>query len=99
MKTWAASFCGVLALAVTAACSNNLNAASQAAAQEKSTGGPQEPSQPDSVEAWRDRVVRNPSPEAGCFQASYPSGVWEPVDCGPPPTRVYGGPVQRDSDR
>jgi hypothetical protein len=38
---------------------------------------------------WRDSIVRNPAPDAGCFHASYPGTAWEAVDCGPPPTRLY----------
>jgi hypothetical protein len=78
MKTKTAGLCGVLGLAVaaavTAACSSGPAAPSQAALQEK----------------WRDTMVRNPSPETGCFHAAYPSTTWERVACGPAPTRIYG---------
>ena len=89
MNTSAAGFCAVLSLALAAACSNNPEASSQAAAHEKA--------QAVSEEKWRDTIVRSPSPEAGCFQTSYPSDAWEPVDCGPAPTRRYRPAPSRDS--
>jgi hypothetical protein len=39
--------------------------------------------------AWRTFMAHNPMPVAGCFHASYPSIVWERVDCKTSPPRVH----------
>ena len=32
-------------------------------------------------ENWRDFMTHNPESAQGCFQASYPTYVWEKTDC------------------
>ena len=39
--------------------------------------------------AWRDFMAHNPMPTGGCFHASYPSIVWERLDCKMDPPRVH----------
>jgi hypothetical protein len=41
-------------------------------------------------EQWRENIVRNPTPESGCFEATYPSTTWARTQCGPAPTGIYG---------
>ncbi|MGA3129325.1 MAG: hypothetical protein ABSD59_00885 [Terracidiphilus sp.] len=36
-------------------------------------------------EAWRATMHQTSAPWAGCFHASYPSTLWEPVECAAPP--------------
>jgi len=43
------------------------------------------PSRFDSWSAWRGYVAKTPTPAAGCFVATYPSTVWQPTQCVPPP--------------
>jgi hypothetical protein len=40
-------------------------------------------------EAWRTSIAQTPTPQAGCFKASYPSTVWTPVTCKTAPKRPY----------
>lgn len=49
----------------------------------------QPPAQPPSREAWRESMVRFPPAQKGCFKASYPTSMWQPVDCVPAPQRPY----------
>jgi hypothetical protein len=52
---------------------------------------------PDSVARadWSDYMATHPSPDDGCFKASYPSTVWERVPCKMVHPRVHPTPVQR----
>jgi hypothetical protein len=38
---------------------------------------------------WRTFMVHHPMPVGGCFHSSYPSIVWERVECDPRPPRVH----------
>jgi hypothetical protein len=44
-------------------------------------------------EAWRDTIIKTPVPQEGCFTASYPATVWQPVACITAPARPF---VPRD---
>ncbi|PYE88138.1 hypothetical protein [Phyllobacterium leguminum] len=58
-------------------------------------------SEGDPKDAWRQTLRATPPPEAGCFEASYPSTAWEQVTCAEPSqkplpskrpqTKVVGG--------
>ncbi len=37
------------------------------------------------LDAWSTAMHQTSAPEAGCFHASYPSTLWEPVTCAPAP--------------
>jgi len=47
---------------------------------------------------WRTFMAQNPMPVGGCFQASYPSIVWQKVDCKISPPHVHPTPVRRPGD-
>jgi hypothetical protein len=47
---------------------------------------------------WRDFMAHNPMPVGGCFHASYPSTVWEKVDCKMTTPHVHPTPVRRAAD-
>ena len=40
-------------------------------------------------ENWRSEIAQTPAPEAGCFQAQYPSRVWHHVACMKAPNRPF----------
>ena len=44
---------------------------------------------------WSAYMARSPSPDGGCFHASYPSTVWERVPCKIAHPRVHPTPVHR----
>jgi hypothetical protein len=48
--------------------------------------------------AWRTFMAHNPMPVGGCFHASYPSIVWERVDCKMNPPRVHPTHVRPKGD-
>jgi hypothetical protein len=72
----AAGWSCVVGLAVAAACNSSESESSEEAAQEQ----------------WRETMVRSPSPESGCFEATYPSTTWQRTECGPAPTKLYRPP-------
>ena len=41
---------------------------------------------------WREAIVNIPTPEEGCFHASYPNFIWEKVDCKTDPGRGHTEP-------
>jgi hypothetical protein len=43
------------------------------------------PADAQAREAWRAAMHQIGAPEEGCFHASYPSTLWERVECAPPP--------------
>ena len=51
-----------------------------------------ESSEEAAQEQWRETMVRSPSPESGCFEATYPSTTWQRTECGPAPTKLYRPP-------
>jgi hypothetical protein len=50
---------------------------------------------PIALEQWSAYMVQNPPQEAGCHRASYPSYVWQKVDCEVKPLRVHPTPRTR----
>ena len=62
-------------------------------AEQSATGTPD----PDAVARadWSAYMARFPSPDEGCFHASYPSIVWERVPCKTGHPRVHPTPVHR----
>jgi hypothetical protein len=47
---------------------------------------------------WSALMVRTPSPDAGCFHASYPNIVWERVPCKIGQPRTHPTPVKPPGD-
>jgi hypothetical protein len=43
------------------------------------------PAQEQQYEAWRQTMHHTPAPQEGCYHASYPSTLWEKVECAAPP--------------
>jgi hypothetical protein len=49
--------------------------------------------------AWRTYMAQNPMPASGCFHASYPSIVWQRVDCKKSPPHVHPTHVKPPDDK
>ena len=45
--------------------------------------------------AWRQTMHRTPSPQGGCFHATYPGTDWEKVECAAPPVYQSARPRLR----
>ena len=40
-------------------------------------------------EEWREKILKTPKPEKGCYSATYPDTKWHEVPCGKPNGKLY----------
>ena len=75
---------GALCLCVGAAAATPPSAASTS-----QSAAPVSAAEAQQREAWRQAIEQSPTPEEGCFKATYPKAEWVAVPCGAAPTRPY----------
>jgi hypothetical protein len=95
MKTLNRSKIRILAAGLATAVAVPMWASAVLAAQD--TGGAVDP---ESVlhKNWRDLMAQTPTPDEGCFHASYPNFVWEKLDCKTGPGRAHPEHVRPTDD-
>lgn len=92
VSLFVASLCGLWSCARSAPLVMQVDTRSApATANQPASGASTEPphARIENREAWRAYMSKHPSPNKGCFKASYPSTQWQEVPCGPAPTRRY----------
>ena len=50
---------------------------------------PAEEATEEQREEWRERMLKTPKPENGCYSATYPDTTWHEVPCGKPNGKLY----------